>query len=40
MKVSGKLYALAALLPEKKTWYPLNSWLDGPESRSGYSGEE
>jgi hypothetical protein len=39
MKVSGKLYALAALPPGKNP-VPLNSRLAGPESRSECFGEE
>jgi hypothetical protein len=40
MEVSGQLHALAALLPEKNPWYPLDRRLGGPQSRSGRGGEE
>jgi hypothetical protein len=40
MEVSGQLHAPAALPPGKSPWYPLDRRLGGPQSRSGYGGEE
>jgi hypothetical protein len=34
MEVSGQLHAPAALPPSKNSWYPLDRWLGGPQSRS------
>jgi hypothetical protein len=38
--MSGKLHALAALLPGKDPRYLLDRNQDGPESRSGRGDEE
>jgi len=35
MEVIGQHQAPAALLPEKKLWYPLNGRLGGPQSQYG-----
>jgi hypothetical protein len=40
MEVSGQLHAPAAVPQGKRLWYPLDRWLDGPQSRSGRAGEE
>jgi len=40
MEVSGELQAPAAFLPRKEPPYPSDRRLDGPQSRSGCSGEE
>jgi hypothetical protein len=40
MEVSGQLYAPAALPQRNSAWYPLDSRLGGPQSRSGRGGEE
>jgi len=39
MEVSGKLHAPAVLTAGKRTCYPLNTRLSGPQSLSG-SGDE
>jgi hypothetical protein len=40
MEVSGQLHAPSLYLQGKNPWYPLDRWLDGPQSRSGRGGEE
>jgi hypothetical protein len=40
MEVSGQLYAPAALPQEKRSWYPLNRRLKGPQSHSGCCRQE
>jgi hypothetical protein len=40
MEVSGQLHAPATLPPGKSPWYPLDRRLGGPQSRSGFGGEE
>jgi hypothetical protein len=40
MEVSGQLDVPAALPQGKSPWYPLDSRLGGPQSRSGRGGEE
>jgi hypothetical protein len=40
MEVCGQLQGLAALVPRKSFWHPLDGRLDGPHSRSGRRGEE
>jgi hypothetical protein len=40
MEVSGQLHAPAALPPGKETLLPICRRLGGPQSRSGYGGEE
>jgi hypothetical protein len=41
MEVSGQIQSPSALPPgEKKTWYPLDRMLGGPQNRSGRGGEE
>jgi len=40
MEVTGQLHSPAALPPGKDPWYPLDRRLGGPQSRSGYGGEE
>jgi hypothetical protein len=39
MEVSGQLHAPAALPQGKSPRYPLDSGLDGPQSRSGHGDE-
>jgi hypothetical protein len=40
MKVSGQLHALDCSFLGKSPWHPLDSMLGGPQSRTGYRGEE
>jgi hypothetical protein len=40
MEVSGQLRTPAASPPGKEQLVPLDMKLDGPQSRSGHSGEE
>jgi len=39
-KASGQLHAPAALPPGKKTRYPLDKGLGGPQIQAGRGGEE
>jgi hypothetical protein len=39
-EVSGKLHAPASLLPGKKSGYPLDRRLGGPQNQSGRNSEE
>jgi len=40
LEVSDQLHAPATLPMGKDTWYPLDRWLGGSQSRSGRGGEE
>jgi len=40
MEVSGQFHAPAALPQGKRPWYPSDTKLGGPQSRSGRGGEE
>jgi hypothetical protein len=39
LEVGGQLHALAALSSEKEPPYPLDNWMDRPQSRCGRFGE-